>query len=71
MQLQVAAENDVDAHTYPERATVSCAFIEETAVNRMAKHVKGELTLDDVKVAPEGLGVVNRAASFLRLPLSH
>lgn len=56
--LQVAAENDVDAHTYPERATVSCAFIEETAVNRMAKHVKGELTLDDVKVAPEGLGVV-------------
>ena len=56
--LQIAAENDVDAHTYPERATVSCAFIEETAVNRLAKHVEGELTLEDVEVAPEGLGVV-------------
>ncbi|HBV61381.1 MAG TPA: hypothetical protein DEF45_00005, partial [Rhodopirellula sp.] len=39
------------------RAAVSCAFIEETAVKRMAKHVKGELTIDDVKVASEGLEV--------------
>ncbi len=58
--IQVAAENDVDAHTYPERAAVSCAFIEETAVKRMAKHVKDELTIDEVKMAPEGVEVAQR-----------
>ena len=56
--LHIAAENDVDAHAYPERATVSCAFIEETAVKQMAKPVTGEMELDDVVVAPEGLEVV-------------
>ena len=53
--IQVAADNDVDVNTYPERVRVSCAFIEESAVERMAKHVKGETSIDDVKVAPEGL----------------
>ena len=55
--LQVAAENDVDTHTYPDRVTVPCAFIDEAAVNRLAKHVNGELTLDEIVVAPEGLAV--------------
>ena len=64
--IQVVAENDVDAHAYPERVRVSCAFIDETAVSRMAKHMKGEMTMDDVVVKPEGAAVAqsgNTAAS--------
>ena len=60
--LQVAEENDVDAHVYPERVSVSCAFIEEAAVKRMAQHFKGELTLDEVELAAEGLDVSRSAA---------
>ncbi len=56
--IQVAADNDVDVNTYPERVRVSCAFIEGAAVERLAKHVKGETSIDDVKVAPEGLDTV-------------
>jgi hypothetical protein len=55
--IQVVSENEVDSHTYPERARVSCAFIDETAVSRMAKHMKGEMTMNDVVVKPEGAAV--------------
>jgi len=61
--LQVVAENDVDVHAYPERARISCAFLEEVSVTRIAKHEKGEMTLGDVAIQPEGVAVVQEHAT--------
>ncbi|MDA7907112.1 carboxypeptidase-like regulatory domain-containing protein [bacterium] len=58
--IQVIAENEVDTHRYPERAKVSCAFIEAAAVKRMAKHVEGEVINADIEIAAEGVEVNQR-----------
>ncbi len=55
--IQVVSDNEVDGHSYPERALVSCAYINEVAVSKLAKHVKGEMTISDVDLDPVGADV--------------